>query len=386
MASTRSRSKRSQKSSEKENSALSNSSQSTKFPRESLFDFNDSDEEQFDVKSTKRSFRVKKGSNSDTGIKCKKDLKGSKKRAPKSVAEGSKAKGNAHQKQEKNTSSVHKDDLAVSSSIYQTETSDLPEKKYNRHIDNSIETNEGFVCDKEFQHNKDDKNEKLDGSSTTKGEMFCMTKLTDNLDREPKGIVFKSDLANTEYACIELHGNDKIDIEKKASNKCPLCLKNFPASSTDYEMNMHVNECLDGENGNDNARSIANTLKITNTEGNGVSIAEMDGKAISDEKMAKILQEREDEKAVEENLTSNLHFCAICQKDLNCLSTASRLIHLNKCADVSEKETESIRKAEIKSAKENSKQFECIICGLLFSTMQVCTNFGILLLASVFRC
>ena len=373
MTSTRSRSKRSQKSSEKENSALSNSSQSTKFPRESLFDFNDSDEEQFDVKSTKRSFRVKKGSNSDTGIKCKKDLKGIKKRAPKSVAEGSKAKGNAHQKQEKNTSSVHKDDLAVSSSIYQTETSDLPEKKYNRHIDISIETNEDFVCDKEFQHNKDDKNEKLDGSSTTKREMFCLTTSTDNWDREPKRIVFKSDLANTEYACIELHGNDKIDIEKKASNNCPLCLKNFPASSSDYEMNMHVNACLDGENGNDNARSIANTLK-------------MDGKEISDEKMAKILQEREDEKAVEENLTSNLHFCAICQKDLNCLSTASRLIHLNKCADVSEKETESIRKAEIKSAKENSKQFECIICGLLFSTIQVCTNFGILLLASVFRC
>ncbi|XP_065059035.1 uncharacterized protein LOC135686680 isoform X2 [Rhopilema esculentum] len=369
MTSTRSKSRKSQKSSEKENSAFSNSSQSTKFPRESLFDFNDSDEEQFDVKSSKRSFRVKKGSNSDTGIKSKKDLKGSKKRAPKSVAGGSKAKENTHQKQEKKISSVHKDDLAVSSSIYQTKTSDLPEKKYNRHIDISIVSNEDFLCDKEIQHNKDGEKKKLDGPIATKEEVLRMATSTDNLEREPKTIVFKGSSENTEDA-IESHVNDKIDIEKNASDKCPLCLKNFPASSTDYDMNMHVNACLDGENGNDNARSIANTPKITNTENNKVSIAKMDDKEISDEKMAKILQEREDEKAVEENLTCNLHFCAICQKDLNHLSTDSRQIHLNKCADISEKETASIRKAEIKSAKENSKQFECIICGLLFSTMQ----------------
>lgn len=66
---------------------------------------------------------------------------------------------------------------------------------------------------------------------------------------------------------------------------------------------------------------------------NGDMVAGMDG-TVGDEELAAILQQREEEKVTEEQLTEKeFIFCQICQKELNHMNVHRRQLHVNHCAE-----------------------------------------------------
>ena len=152
---------------------------------------------------------------------------------------------------------------------------------------------------------------------------------------------------------------------------CPLCAKEFSDDTTEKELNRHVNSCLDSTTQAPPCALDTQSMLSTTCPNESSANMEVSYKNLKDEELAKALQHRELEKISEENLTNELFFCSLCQKDLSRLNAATREVHMNKCVDMVEKEAMQIQKAKRKSLQESSKEFECLICGMQFSSMQV---------------
>lgn len=177
----------------------------------------------------------------------------------------------------------------------------------------------------------------------------------------------KSKTSNSNEQVEDLAASNECqDVQEKYQDKCPICNVAFTAEQSNHEINIHVNACLDSPE----SKLEKSEIKSTHISRN-VDFDDECKVHLSDANLAKELQEREEAKVMEEKLSGELFFCGICQKDLNKLSVESRQLHVNRCADLYEKENASMRKAQWMSLKDSGKEFECLICGETFHTMKV---------------
>ena len=329
-------------------------------------DFEELDNEEFDVLSTRRNFRRRKAK--DLGPKNKyqpsiaTDTKSEKIAKGKELAKEARKQGSCDNKVvdlEKKLFATSVDDGNVNEKIVSSEKeeSSLMEVSRNQNDKKITETQcENKICVNGSNIKKSIVDKSIEKLEELKGRNIDQDQFCGNRDEGIENVISHQSLVSPDSVKSTEH--------KKS---CPVCLVSFKPSQNDNEISMHVNDCLD-----------LITKKQENLELLGEKFSCEEPSSISneggcnmDEDLARELQERENAKIVEERLSNDLFFCGICQKDLNRLSAVSRQIHINKCADFSEKENAAMRKAQRMSLKGMDKEFECLICGEMFSSILV---------------
>lgn len=317
----------------------------------SVFDYDESDDE-FDVRSTRRNFRRRRNQGTDA------------KRKTKATSCSESAKYGLGQKDagiaDKMQQAIHSDVIPPSDrALFTTciknqgnsiKESSLGEKQSAKEMIQE-QRREGIVwvdCNADV----------LNGIKSTAHESI--------IDKSIKKLESKKGKRKEEDATItELSSFDK----SNSKQQCPVCLVTFSDQQSDYDVNMHVNVCLDQPN-IDVHKVKSSCTDAIDTISRKDSHHDLSMNKI-DEDLARELQEREKCKMIEEKLSSDLFYCGICQKDLNKLTANSRQLHMNRCADLCEEENALMKKAQRMSLKESSKEFDCLICGMKFSSMLV---------------
>ena len=124
--------------------------------------------------------------------------------------------------------------------------------------------------------------------------------------------------------------------------KCPICLKVLGNIHGSQDLDQHISQCLKKR-----FSAVENTSE--------------------DEHLARQLQEREQEKEIEERQTEDEFYpCQFCHKDLSKMNSRRRLQHVNRCIDVSEKEVKEREAIEKQKAKMMIP--DCPMCGLPLNT------------------
>ena len=124
------------------------------------------------------------------------------------------------------------------------------------------------------------------------------------------------------------------------SRTCPVCQVQMHAGS--QELQNHVNSCLKKR-----FSAVADTSE--------------------DELLAQQLQEREREKAVEEETTDvEFYPCQFCHKDLSRMNSTRKMQHVNRCIEVYEEERRAEEQIREKTAQSSTP--DCPICGLKLNT------------------
>ena len=306
------------------------------------FDYTESDDEPFDEKATKRSFRLRK--NKETKLTKASKIKND----SIDLSICSNEKGASKQASRITKSKKGSKGKAKNCGKSQTDVRD------NTVLQENKDTN---ALRKSTSHEGQDK------------EINYQIGLDDKADLTLKKTNFSK-------SSTRLQGHESYQQESQPAQietllrNCPLCTKEFSDDTTEEELNRHVNSCLDSTTQTSPCALDTQSRLFTCPNESSANL-EVSNNNLKDEELAKALQNREHEKISEENLTNELFFCSLCQKDLTRLNAATREVHMNKCADMVEKETMQIQRAKRKSLQESSKEFECLICGMQFSSMQV---------------
>ena len=331
----------------------------------SIFDFNEPESEEFDVKSTRRNFRKRK----NEGV-------GPKNKHHDSSLTSSKSERIAKKKESDNKSRNR--------GGCEDRTLDLDKKLFATVVNDNNRESEKNMPVKRTELVNHQRNERIFETQNEDKELNNQeTSYQESIIEKSIKRLEKLKARNIEQNNSCGNGDERLENKKsygtatpqelandviKPMNFCPVCLVAFAPSQSDSEIAIHVNDCLDLLNRKKENSGLLDGNKLANDESKNATNQQ---KGKTDEDLAKELQDRENAKVIEEKLSNDLFFCGICQKDLNRLSAESRQIHINRCADFSEKENAMIRRAQRKSLRENSKEFECLICGEMFSSMNV---------------
>ena len=331
----------------------------------SVFDYVELDDEEFDVKSARRSFRKKRVRVADAKIKHQ------------TVSKDYSKNEKTGKGIELRSSKLEKDDCGGIDLAKDLFTTVMNDDRRNRK-DMSIENTKHIMKTSMHQRNKEtiEKNN-MDGvlnspqlgpKESVIDKSIKKLEMSKHSNRHQESSVNEHGKENKTYSSeAEISAPDSIrSIESQ--KKCPICMAAFSNSQSDHEINLHVNACLDmPENLQGETEPLGNIPPPTENIDDKI----IDNANQTDEDAARKLQEREATKAIEEKLSDQLWFCGICQKDLNRLNAESRQVHMNRCADLCEKENALMAKAKRLSLKESGKEFECLICGEMFSSMLV---------------
>ncbi|XP_066286111.1 uncharacterized protein [Branchiostoma lanceolatum] len=144
-----------------------------------------------------------------------------------------------------------------------------------------------------------------------------------------------------------------VDVEGKEGKTCLTCKQTI--FGTEEAVKEHMRTCLRQRFVSDKHSSKQTRLRHLPEPAEEGS---MELEVSDDESFARHLQQREDDKLMEEQLTdAEFYFCQICGRDLTHLNTVRRTQHINRCIDAMETEKKL-------HAEENVKDVpDCPICG-----------------------
>ncbi|XP_072039598.1 LOW QUALITY PROTEIN: uncharacterized protein [Amphiura filiformis] len=205
-------------------------------------------------------------------------------------------------------------------------------------LDDGNKKVKGCLLDEENKHNEAERNNRSDEAD--KSVTSCaviLSKLTPLAsDTVEIGTNKESPRKKTTQISAESSTSER------TSRKCPVCQKVLTDISGSQQMDQHVNLCLKRH----------------------FSAA---GDTSEDEHLARQIQEREQEKIVEEKLTEDgFYLCQFCHKDLSKMNSTRRLQHANRCIDVYEKEQQEQERIQRNAAKKLIA--DCPMCGMPLNT------------------
>ena len=334
----------------------------------SIFDFNDPDDNEFDVKSVRQNVRRR-----NKAVEADDEHLTSSVTFPKKERV---TKSRKLAKKPRNPKSLDVKTLASDRELFTTCVDDSRKCEENISSSSSYKLLSHSLENDTYMKTEKTENEdlKLDSMQRKSFRQSLIDKSIEKMEKLEKRKKGQDDLCGRSNQEEEGVISSETSIpplsnqSTKARKFCPICHIVFASSETDNEVTVHVNTCLDLPNRKENNHELPiNNVSPTDEPSSAVS----EDRIKLDEDFARELQERENAKVIEEKLSRDLFFCGICQKDLNRLSAASRQVHMNKCADFCEKENTATRRAQRKSLMEASKEFECLICGEKFTSSLV---------------
>ncbi|CAH1268416.1 SLX4 [Branchiostoma lanceolatum] len=148
-----------------------------------------------------------------------------------------------------------------------------------------------------------------------------------------------------------------VDVEGKEGKTCLTCKQTI--FGTEETVKEHMRTCLRQRFVLDKHSSKQTRLRhLPEPSSEPAEEGSMELEVSDDESFARHLQQREDDKLMEEQLTdAEFYFCQICGRDLTHLNTVRRTQHINRCIDAMETEKKL-------HAEENVKDVpDCPICG-----------------------